>query len=367
MAHGSNRSDGLGQDFKIRFDPLHSSDLCAIVVWCGTLPAAHAIRLAAPNKQPTDHMDYLDFPNNKPSRHLRQKRRDKRLAEELIECRRYCGGDSNKKTREKGATKRNQKNELLGYHPPHEPICVRRRAHFTDNLEPLERFLRSHVGRPWSAVYAELKGQLDGGSVTGQHVIQHLEDYMGHRYRHRPVEEYRSRNDGVSLRFAVHPDTGLLCIADPRTPLPEGPFPQKARFKKEKARRKSRLRLGLEEKTRPQKQQPEAKDWLRRFFVDHIGGVNCYNFDTELHRVTDFWENDWRISLALYEATGVAPKRQPELIWVAMKHQPDDSPFIRFRGRLSMQCKSGTKPQQVSFTCIWHRTAGDFFMFEVLG
>ena len=320
-------------------------------------------------------MNYLDFPNNKPSRHLRQKHRDKRLAEELIECRRYCGGDTNKKTREKGATKRKQNNERLGYHPPYEPICIQRRAHFSDNLEPLERFLRSNVGRPWSVVYSELKGQLDGGSVTGQHVIQHLQDYMGRGCCYRgEVQQYRSRNDGVSLRFAIHPDTGLLCIADPRTPLPEGPFPQKARFKKEKERRKSRLRLGLEEKSRPQKQPPEAKDWLRRFFADHIRGMNGYNFDNVLHRNTDFWENDWRISLALYEATWVVVKRQPRgadlgkpsAAWVVVKQQPDGWPAIRLRGRLCMKCKSGTKPQQVSFTSIWNGTVGDFVVFEVI-
>ena len=323
-------------------------------------PPARFVSRLAKNSQP-DRMDYLDFPNNKPSRHLRQKRRDKRLAEELIECRRYCGGDSNKKTREKGATKRKQKNEALDYHPPHESICVSRRAHFSDNLAPLERFLRSNVGRPWSVVYSELKGQLDGGSVTGQHVIQHLEDYMGQSYRYRPpVQQYRSRNDGVSLRFVVHPDTGLLCIADPRTLLPEGPFPQKARFKKEKERRKSRLRLGLEEKTRPQKQQPEAKDWLHRLLRYRGTERGGLHWDDLLRRPIEFCEPDWNISLRLHEATRTTAKLNihPHSIGKL-------APVVRFRGVIHMRSKTGERPNWVRFGCVWDAAGGDFVEFEV--
>ena len=305
-------------------------------------------------------MDYLDFPNNKPSRHLRQKHRDKRLAEEPIECRRYCGGDTNKKTREKGATKRQQKNELLGYHPPHEPICVHRRAHFTDNLEPLERFLRSHVGRPWSQVYAELKGQLDGNSVSGQHVIQHLQDYMGQRYRYRVVQHYRSQNDGVSLRFAIHPDTGLLCIADPRTSLPEGPFPQKARFKKEKERRKSRLRLGLEEKARPQKQQPEAKDWLRRLLWERGKERGGLYWEDVLRCAVEFCEPDWDISLRLHEAVRTTAKLNIHPHSIGKLAQ-----VVRFRGVMHMRSKTGERPKWVRFGCVWDAWSGDFVEFEV--
>jgi len=186
-------------------------------------------------------MKLLDFPNNKPSRFLRQKRRDKRLAEELIECRRINGGDANKKTRQKGSIKRCQKDEMLGDQPFQEPICLRACTAFNDNLEPLERFLRSQVGRPWSEVYAELKSCLDSSTVTGQHVIQHLEGYLNND-RRNPEQPYRLRNDDVSRRFGIHPDTGRLCIIHPRSPLPKGLFPRKARFKKEKQRRKSKLR-----------------------------------------------------------------------------------------------------------------------------
>ena len=48
-----------------------------------------------------DLMDTYIFPNNKISLAQRQKRRHKRLAEELIECRRYCGGVDNEKLHKK--------------------------------------------------------------------------------------------------------------------------------------------------------------------------------------------------------------------------------------------------------------------------
>ena len=51
-------------------------------------------------------MDFTDY--LKPSKLNRQKRRDKRLHEELIECRRYGGGDKNKKWREAGRRRRLQ-------------------------------------------------------------------------------------------------------------------------------------------------------------------------------------------------------------------------------------------------------------------
>lgn len=45
---------------------------------------------------------------------------------------------------------------------------------FGEHLTPLWRFLRSNLGRPWDKVYSEIRSQLDGRSVTGQHVLDHL-------------------------------------------------------------------------------------------------------------------------------------------------------------------------------------------------
>lgn len=45
---------------------------------------------------------------------------------------------------------------------------------FGEHLTPLWRFVRRNVGRPWDKVYSEVRSQLDGRSVTGKHVLDHL-------------------------------------------------------------------------------------------------------------------------------------------------------------------------------------------------
>jgi hypothetical protein len=49
---------------------------------------------------------------------------------------------------------------------------------FTDVLNPLERFLHKNVNRPWDKVYAEVCTGLDRRSVSGNHVFQHLYDFV---------------------------------------------------------------------------------------------------------------------------------------------------------------------------------------------
>ena len=63
--------------------------------------------------------------------------------------------------------------------PQREPASKGRGTkQFTDLLGPLIKFLRSNVGRPWDKVYSELCAHLDRRKTTGQHVFQHLEDYV---------------------------------------------------------------------------------------------------------------------------------------------------------------------------------------------
>ena len=127
--------------------------------------------------------------------------------------------------------------------PQREPASKGRGTkEFTDFLNPLERFLRSNVGRPWDKVYSELCAHLDRRKTTGRHVFQHLEDfvevdcfvgddgvlYAGSQYdiesivrigekspiitRHRAIGEYRG-----SPSFYVDPRSGLLCLEKKRT------------------------------------------------------------------------------------------------------------------------------------------------------
>jgi hypothetical protein len=94
--------------------------------------------------------------------------------------------------------------------------------HFADCLGPLKRFLRSKVGQPWNQVYSELSCHLDKSTLSGQHILSHLWQYV-----ERDVEII----DGVPFRkarpfrrmqlgnwrddeFYIHPETGLLCLAE---------------------------------------------------------------------------------------------------------------------------------------------------------
>jgi hypothetical protein len=86
-----------------------------------------------------------------------------------------------------------------------------------ETLNPLRRYLRSQVGRPWNKVYSEISAHLKPTSTVQQHVRDHIEDFVAIHTRmragavvaagrwggERPLhDEYR--------RFFVHPRTGLL-------------------------------------------------------------------------------------------------------------------------------------------------------------
>ncbi len=118
-----------------------------------------------------DNLAYL-----KPALHKRQKRRDKRLDEELIECYR-TGMRSKQKNGYKNKMKRD------GYEAARQRESIKfmysgGTKHLNDNLEPLQRYLVSKVGKNWDKVYSELCGQLKKNTVSGQHVFNHLFDYV---------------------------------------------------------------------------------------------------------------------------------------------------------------------------------------------
>ncbi|GBO55827.1 hypothetical protein APA_3977 [Pseudanabaena sp. lw0831] len=103
-------------------------------------------------------------------------------------------------------------------------IKVRQKTkYFSDHLAPLRRFLRSHVGQPWDLVYSELCDRLDQRTVTGQHVVTHLWQYVeryveivdGKPYRKPYQPRYLDDScfDRRYDKFYVHPETWLLCEA----------------------------------------------------------------------------------------------------------------------------------------------------------
>lgn len=99
---------------------------------------------------------------------------------------------------------------------------------FSDLLGPLQRFLRSKVGRPWDEVYSEMKQCLDSRKVTGQHIFDHVKWEVesdpvigedGKIYKSYPHYGERPLLQGLY----VDPRTGLLCWAEQEEPAPPPP------------------------------------------------------------------------------------------------------------------------------------------------
>ncbi|HEY9695983.1 MAG TPA: hypothetical protein V6D10_01750 [Trichocoleus sp.] len=93
--------------------------------------------------------------------------------------------------------------------------------YLSDHLGPLRRFLRSHVGQPWNDVYSKLCQQLNGNTMAGQHVLNHVWDYVERHVElidgipySKPYWISRDRLDShYKDKFYVHPETGILCAS----------------------------------------------------------------------------------------------------------------------------------------------------------
>ena len=92
---------------------------------------------------------------------------------------------------------------------------------FTDLIGPLRKALRKQVGRPWDAVWSELSAVLDTRSITGQHILDHVEWEVARNCRLGaggqvlpPVSLKQWCSDGVVTGLYVHPRTGLLCYRE---------------------------------------------------------------------------------------------------------------------------------------------------------
>jgi hypothetical protein len=155
----------------------------------------------------------------KPSLQKRQKRRDKRLSEELIEC--YRGGWRVKSA--KGYHKNLQKNGLESA-PQKESIKLMKgnQKWLNDNLEPLIRFLNSKVGKHWDKVYSELCQKMDKNSMLGKHLNDHLFQFVSIKVviedkKVYPKDGWLAHRELTSYekypRFYVHPISGVLMKA----------------------------------------------------------------------------------------------------------------------------------------------------------
>ena len=87
---------------------------------------------------------------------------------------------------------------------------------FSDLINPLKRYLRSCIGRPWNKVHSELSRKLDRRSVPGSHIWDHVRweietdchigaDHLAYSNRRR----YLNTEIPVDGLY-VHPRTGLI-------------------------------------------------------------------------------------------------------------------------------------------------------------
>jgi len=162
----------------------------------------------------------------KPLLQKRQKRRDKRMDEEVTEC--YRKGWRTKQA--KGYEKRNQ--ACFPDLACREGIKFRHgwgTRSLDDNLQPLIRYLRSHIGKHWDRVHSDLCRSLDTSTVTGQHVMDHLKHLVhtnvvkdGKRLITHDGHAPRDITDNSWFRipeFYVHPKSGVLMQTKPKRKL----------------------------------------------------------------------------------------------------------------------------------------------------
>ncbi len=155
-----------------------------------------------------DNLQYL-----KPSL---QKRRDKRLDEELIECYRHGSRLKQMKGYRNMVIRNNFEHALQ-----HESMKFRHGGgskYFNDNLEPLIRLLQRRCNRPWNKTFSELNKHLSKGTVSGLHVFNHIFDFVQTKVWIENKNAYYYWNGkkreivscGPRKEFYVHPVNGLL-------------------------------------------------------------------------------------------------------------------------------------------------------------
>lgn len=104
-----------------------------------------------------------------------------------------------------------------GFLQPYLIKTRNRTKYFSDHLAPLRRWLRSRVGQPWDVVYSELCRKLDITTLSGQHILSHVWDFVErHVVILDDVPYKKDRQDyrltGWRDRFYVHPETSILCL-----------------------------------------------------------------------------------------------------------------------------------------------------------
>ena len=102
------------------------------------------------------------------------------------------------------------------------------RKYFGENLNPLARFIRSNVGRPWNKVYSEICEHCNPSGAVSGHIFDHIWDLVipAHKVFFKDGEpwynsefgprhvNYYAYSSGVWGQFYVHPKDGTLREAE---------------------------------------------------------------------------------------------------------------------------------------------------------
>lgn len=161
-------------------------------------------------------MKSQDLQMVKPSLRKRQKRRDKRMHEELIEC--YRKGGHIKEDRPGYQTLNRKDDFKWARNKEGMKFMIIDPKDQCDNLGPLIRFLESKKGKFWDKVYSELCEKMDKKSVTGQHLFDHLMEfvYTDAYIVNGKVYSMKFRAGQCELisywypKYYVHPKSGVL-------------------------------------------------------------------------------------------------------------------------------------------------------------
>ncbi|MDI1447512.1 hypothetical protein [Polyangium sp. 6x1] len=98
-----------------------------------------------------------------------------------------------------------------------------RSRELNENLAPLRRFLARRVGRPWDAVWSEIRASLSPNSAVQKHVFDHVLQFVERNpilingvphapsgYGPQRDKFFPLRSHGLWVTFYVCPRTGLL-------------------------------------------------------------------------------------------------------------------------------------------------------------
>lgn len=63
------------------------------------------------------------------------------------------------------------------------PLHLGMRAYYdyldlNENLQPLRRYLRTQIGRPWNKVYSEICARIDRRNTEQQHIHKHIDQFI---------------------------------------------------------------------------------------------------------------------------------------------------------------------------------------------